>query len=47
MSGPGSAAGEGPRIRVAYAIVFVRDVERSLAFYRDTIGLELQKRGGG
>ena len=34
MSEEGSA-----RVRVSYAIVFVSDMERSVAFYRDTIGL--------
>jgi lactoylglutathione lyase len=30
------------RVQVGYAIVFVSDMERSVAFYRDTIGLPLR-----
>ena len=30
------------RMRVSYAIVFVSDMKRSVAFYRDVIGLPLK-----
>ena len=33
--------------RVGYVIVFVGDLERSLAFYRDVIGLPFRLRGDG
>ena len=31
-----------PAMRVSYAIVFVSDMQRSVAFYRDVIGLPLK-----
>ena len=33
--------------RVGYLILFVADLERSLAFYRDVIGLPFRLRGDG
>ena len=33
--------------RVGYVILFVEDLERSLAFYRDVIGLPFRLRGDG
>jgi lactoylglutathione lyase len=33
--------------RVGYVIVFVEDLERSLAFYRDVIGLPFRLQGDG
>jgi lactoylglutathione lyase len=33
--------------QVGYVILFVADLERSLAFYRDVIGLQLRLRGDG
>jgi lactoylglutathione lyase len=33
--------------QVGYVILFVRDLERSLAFYRDVIGLPFKLRGDG
>jgi lactoylglutathione lyase len=33
--------------RLGYVILFVADLERSVAFYRDLIGLELKLRGDG
>jgi lactoylglutathione lyase len=34
-------------MRVSYAIVFVSDMQRSVAFYRDVIGLPLQFQSPG
>ena len=49
MSGKRSgAAGKGSaRVHVSYAIVFVSDMERSVAFYRDTIRLPLRFQSPG
>jgi lactoylglutathione lyase len=33
---------EGRNVRVNYAIVFVSDMKRSVAFYRDVVGLPLR-----
>jgi lactoylglutathione lyase len=33
--------------KVGYVILFVADLERSVGFYRDAIGLELKLRGDG
>jgi lactoylglutathione lyase len=33
--------------RIDYVIFYVRDLERSIAFYRDAIGLEFKLRGDG
>jgi lactoylglutathione lyase len=33
--------------RVGYVILFVGDLERSIAFYRDVVGLQFRLRGDG
>jgi lactoylglutathione lyase len=33
--------------RVGYVVLFVGDLERSIAFYRDVVGLQLRLRGDG
>jgi lactoylglutathione lyase len=33
--------------RVGYVILFVGDLERSIAFYRDVVGLQLKLQGDG
>jgi lactoylglutathione lyase len=33
---------EGPMTKLRYAIVFVSDMERSVAFYRDVLGWPLK-----
>lgn len=43
MLGPFPATREeSTKVRVNYAIVFVSDMERSIAFYRDLLGLPLR-----
>jgi lactoylglutathione lyase len=37
----------GPMDRVGYVILFVVDLERSIAFYRDVIGLPFKLHGDG
>ena len=37
----------GHRMRVNYAIVFVSDMQRSVAFYRDVVGLPLRFESPG
>jgi lactoylglutathione lyase len=37
----------GDGVRLTYAIVFVSDMERSVAFYRDVLGLPLRFRSPG
>ena len=38
---------ERARVHVSYALVFVSDMERSVSFYRDTIGLPLRFQSPG
>ena len=33
--------------RVGYVVLFVGDLERSISFYRDVVGLQLRLRGDG
>ncbi len=42
-----SALGEGPPWGISEVILVVQDVARSLAFYRDVVGLRVDNEGNG
>jgi lactoylglutathione lyase len=45
--GPAEADTAGDMPRVDYVIQYAESLERSVAFYRDVIGLKVRREGGG